>query len=159
MKKSIVLAGGVFAVALGVSAGAVAAGSAIVMPAADIKWTDLPEAKGIKGANVVGDPAKGAAQFFTKFAPGTAIPLHHHSADHIVVVVSGTMVETVDGKDLKLPAGSAFAFNGMKPHGTKCEGPAECVVFVDARGKWDVVPEAAPKSDTKADAKKAETKK
>ena len=54
-------------------------------------------------------------------------------------VVTGTMVLTVDGQDRKLPAGSYFALTGKKPHATRCEAGAECVLAIDARGKWDVV--------------------
>jgi hypothetical protein len=46
-----------------------------------------------------------------------------------------------DGKENKLPAGSYFSFKGKKAHMTKCEAGADCVLSMDARGKWDVVPE------------------
>ena len=84
---------------------------------------------------------KGPAHFFIKFAPGFSAPLHHHSANHHVTVISGTVVLTVDGKEHKLPAGSYFAFSGKKPHATRCDTGAECVLSVDARSKWDVVPQ------------------
>jgi quercetin dioxygenase-like cupin family protein len=63
-------------------------------------------------------------------------------------VLSGTMVFTVDGKEYKLPAGSYFSFIGKKQHITKCEAGADCVLAIDARGKWDVIPEEG-KSATK----------
>jgi quercetin dioxygenase-like cupin family protein len=99
-------------------------------------------------AAVHGDPSKGPSHFLVKFAGGFSAPLHHHSADHFVTVVSGTLVLNVDGKDQKLPAGSFFSFSGRKPHATRCEAGADCVLAIDARGAWDVVPEgtdAAPK--------------
>ena len=55
--------------------------------------------------------------------------------------MSGTMVFGVDGKDSTLPSGSYFSFTGKKQHTTKCTDPAGCIIFVDAHGKWDVVPE------------------
>jgi quercetin dioxygenase-like cupin family protein len=58
-----------------------------------------------------------------------------------VTVLSGTMVFTVDGKEYELPAGSYFSFIGKKQHTTKCEAGADCVLAVNARGKWDVIPE------------------
>jgi quercetin dioxygenase-like cupin family protein len=76
-----------------------------------------------------------------KLSGGFVAPLHHHSSDHYVSVLSGTMVFTVDGKENKLPAGSYFSFIGKKQHITKCEAGADCVLAVDARGKWDVLPE------------------
>ena len=116
-----------------------AADNAVLMPPGEIKWQDVPNAKGVQIAALQGDPSKGASHFFLKFAPGFSAPMHHHSANHYGAVVSGTMVLTVDGQDRKLPAGSYFAFTGKKPHATRCEAGAECVLSMDARGKWDVV--------------------
>jgi quercetin dioxygenase-like cupin family protein len=95
-----------------------------------------------------GDPNKGAAHFMVKFAPGTTVPAHHHTPDHYVVVLSGTMMLTSEGKEQKLPAGSYFWMTGKGVHTTSCAAGAECVLMIDTRGKWDVVPEkaAAPKT-------------
>jgi quercetin dioxygenase-like cupin family protein len=106
-------------------------GAAVIDPAGDLKWADVPDNPGVKIAAVQGDPNKGAARFFIKLPAGFTAPLHHHTPDHYVVVVAGTMVFNVDGKDNTLPAGSYFSF-------------AECVLYADAHGKWDVVPEKAP---------------
>ena len=62
---------------------------------------------------------------------------------------------TVDGKEAKLPAGSYFSFTGKKPHLTKCDATADCVIEIDSRGKWDVVPEKKPADVKPADAKGA----
>lgn len=130
-------------------------GASVAIAAADLKWNDVPDFPGLKMAVVSGDPAKGASHFFMKFPGGFAAPLHHHSADHFVTVVAGTMVMNIDDKDVKLPAGSYFSFSGKKHHMTKCDAGADCILFIDARGKWDVVPEGAPKAEAKkADAKK-----
>lgn len=129
--------------------------ASVVTAAADLKWNDVPNFPGVKMAVASGDPAKGGAHFFMKFTPGFAAPMHHHNADHFVTVLAGTVVLNIDGKDAKLPAGSYFSFTGKKTHSTKCDAGAECILFIDARGKWDVIPEAAPK----AEAKKAEAKK
>jgi hypothetical protein len=57
------------------------------------------------------------------------------------VVISGTFVQNVDGQDVTMPAGSYFSYTGKKQHTTQCTDPAGCLIFVDAHGKWDVVPE------------------
>ncbi len=124
-------------------------GTAVLIPASDLKWADVAGFPGVKMAVVEGDPAKGPAHFLIKFAGGFAAPLHHHSAGHHGVVISGTLVLTVDGKDNKLPAGSYFSFKGKKQHVTKCEAGADCLIALDAGGKWDVIPE-----ETKAAEKK-----
>lgn len=121
------------------------AGAAVLTPAADLKFADVPGFPGVKLATADGDPGKGPAHFFLKFVAGFSAPLHHHSADHFVTVVSGTLVLNVDGKDVKLPPGSFFALTKSKPHKTACAAGADCVLAMDARDKWDVVPEQAAK--------------
>jgi quercetin dioxygenase-like cupin family protein len=127
------------------------AGKAVLRPAADLKWADVPGAAGVQMAVAEGDPSKGPSRFFIKFTPGFSAPLHHHTANHSVVVLAGTLVLNVDGADTKLPAGSYFSFAGMKPHATNCEAGAECLLAIDSRGKWDVVPEQAAKGEVKKD--------
>jgi quercetin dioxygenase-like cupin family protein len=121
-------------------------GTAVLAPVSDLKWTDVPDRAGVKIAAVQGDPNKGASHFFIRLPAGFSVPHHHHSPDHYATVVAGTMVFNVDGQDHSLPAGSYFAFTGKKKHTTHCAEGAECVIFVDSRGKWDVVEEKAPKS-------------
>ena len=117
-------------------------GKAVIIPAGDLKWNDAgPVTPGVQVATVAGDPRKGAGKFFVKIPSGFSVGLHHHSADHFTVVVSGTMVFNVDGQDQTLPAGSYFSFTGKKQHTTKCTDAAGCLLFVDTHGKWDVVPE------------------
>ena len=119
------------------------AGTAVLVPAGDIKWNDVPGFPGLSMAVLQGDPAKGPHHSMIKFKDGFAAPLHHHSSDHFGTVVTGTLILTVDGKDTKLPAGSYFSFKGMKQHMTRCEPGADCVISMDVRGKWDVVPAKA----------------
>jgi quercetin dioxygenase-like cupin family protein len=124
-------------------------GNAVLVPAADMKWSDVPDFPGLKMAAFQGDPSKGASHFMIKLPGGFVAPLHHHSSDHYVTVVSGTVVFTVDGKDTKLPAGSYFSYTGKKQHVTKCEAGADCLLSIDSRGKWDVVPEGEKKPAAK----------
>jgi quercetin dioxygenase-like cupin family protein len=143
-RMCIVLAGALgLAVVVGgqARAGKKAAAAAVLTPTTDVKWNAVPGMDGIMLAVVEGDPAKGAHHSFMRFTGGFAAPEHHHSADHFVTVIAGTLVLTVDGKATEFPAGSYFAFTGKKPHATACKAGAECVLFIDARGKWDVVPE------------------
>ena len=124
-----------------------AKGGATLTPAADMKWSDVEGFPGLKVAYLRGDAAKSANHIMLKLPGGFSAPLHHHSADHYVSVVTGTLVLTVDGKETKLPPGSYFAFTGKKQHLTKCDAGADCTLFIDNRAKWDVVPEgdkAAP---------------
>src|SRR5450432_1848912 len=97
---------------------------AVLIPAGDVKWSEVPGMTGVQIAPVDGDPSKGPSHFFLKFAGGFAAPLHHHTANHSGTVVAGTL-----------------AFTGRTKHMTRCEAGADCVLSMDARGKWDVVPE------------------
>ena len=114
----------------------------VVTPASEVKWAGAG-VPGVSTAPVDGDMAKGPSHFFLKYASGFVAPVHHHSPDHYVTVVSGNLVLIVDGKEQRVPPGSYFAFTGKAKHGARCEGSEDCVMFVDARGAWDVVPEAA----------------
>jgi hypothetical protein len=118
------------------------ANSALLVPAADLKWSAVPNMTGIQIATVDGDPSKGPSHFFLKFDGGFAAPMHHHTANHSGTVVAGTLVLTVDGKEQKLPPGSFFTLTNKAKHATACEKGADCILSMDVRGKWDVVPEA-----------------
>jgi quercetin dioxygenase-like cupin family protein len=124
-------------------------GTAVLMPASDLKWSDVPDFPGLKMAVLEGDPAKGPNHHMIKLPGGFSAPLHHHSPDHYVTVLGGTLVLTVDGKEQKLPAGSYFAFKGKKPHMTKCDAGADCLLSIDSRGKWDIVPEEKKAAEKK----------
>jgi quercetin dioxygenase-like cupin family protein len=132
---------GVFAAAAScaVFAGLIASAGVVVKPRADLKWSEAA-IPGVSTAAVDGDMTKGASRFFLKYKSGLVTPQHHHSADHFVTTVAGNLVVIADGKEHKLPPGSYFAFTGKAVHATRCEGAEDCVMFIEARGPWDVVP-------------------
>jgi quercetin dioxygenase-like cupin family protein len=134
----VVLAGSSWSNAARAEAPEKATKGALLVPAADLKWNDVPDMAGVQMAVADGDPGKGASHFFIKFVAGFSAPLHHHTANHYVTVVSGTLLLNVDGKEQKLPAGSFFAFSNKAKHTTSCAAGAACVLSVDSRGKWDV---------------------
>jgi len=139
--KAVIVAG---ALLVPLMAGAKDTGKAAFAPASGLQWKDAPDQNGVQVAAVQGDPTKGAARFFVKLASGFDVPLHHHTADHFAVVISGTMVLN-DGQDHTMPVGSYWSFTGKKQHTTKCIDPAGCTLFVEAKGKWDVLPEKTAK--------------
>ncbi len=142
MRKTIAVAALAAAALLPWVVEAKGGGKSVNVPAGDLKWKDAgPDTPGVQVAAVAGDPMKGAAKFFVKLPSGFSVGMHHHTADHFSVVVSGTLVQNVDGQDVTMPAGSYFSYTGKKQHTTKCTDAAGCILFVDAHGKWDVVPE------------------
>jgi len=116
----------------------------VVTPVASVTWTPAG-VPGVSIAAVEGDMAKGPSHFFLKYDAGFVAPMHHHSPDHYVTVVSGTLLLTVDGKENRLAPGSFFALVNKAPHAARVEGKEAAVMFVDARGPWDVVMEDSAK--------------
>ena len=139
MKKSCALivafAAALFSAAL-VSASET--GKSVVVSKADLKWKTLNDA-GVAAALVSGDMAKGPSRFFLKYPVGLTTPLHFHTADHHVTVISGTITLTVGGKDHRLGPGSYFMLGDKAAHIAKVEGSEDAVFFIQADGPWDVV--------------------
>jgi len=114
-------------------------------PAANLKWVNAG-VPGVSTAVVSGDMKKGRSHFYLKYDGGFVAPVHHHSPDHYVTTVTGNLVLIADGKEHRLPPGSYFAFLGKAKHAARCEGSEACVMFIDARGPWDVVLEKKPQA-------------
>lgn len=111
---------------------------ATFVPAAQLTWVNAGP-PGVQTAAVRGDMQRGASHFYLKYPAGFAAPLHFHSPDHFATTIAGQLVLIADGKEHALPPGSHFAFTGKARHAARCEGAQDCVMFVDARGAWDVV--------------------
>ena len=107
----------------------------------ELKWVANPANADVSMAVVWGDPAKGAHGAFHKFKPGFNAGLHSHSSDMRIAVVSGTMIAATEGgPEKKLGPGSyEYQPHGLK-HVTKCDTASECVIFVVASGKFDLMP-------------------
>jgi quercetin dioxygenase-like cupin family protein len=114
---------------------------AVLRAASELKWVDAPNAKGVEQAVVWGNAQKGAHSSFAKFAAGTEVPLHTHSAASRSVVISGTMLEGLEGQEPKeLGAGSYFFIPGDVKHTTACKAGAECIIYTDWSGPFDLKP-------------------
>ena len=57
-----------------------AAKRAVMRTPSEMKWVDIPDAKGVKQTVTWGNPQKGPHGSFAKFEGGTEIPLHTHTA-------------------------------------------------------------------------------
>jgi anti-sigma factor ChrR (cupin superfamily) len=124
----------------------------VVMPASDVKWADLdPGAPGVKVADLWGNHATGAYGALFKLPAGFAAPLHTHTYDIKVVIVSGTYIQAPEGKpEFRLGPGSYFLQpGGNYRHTTTCDKASDCVFFVESRGKFDLLPVAAEKAPAK----------
>ena len=113
----------------------------VTMTPEQMKWVPNASAPGVWTAVAWGDPDKGPHGAFHKFNPGFAAPLHTHTANTRIVVLSGTMVMvSADGKEMKFPAGSYYEQPNTYKHVTKCEAGSECLVYLTADAKWDMKP-------------------
>ena len=127
-----------------------ATAKAVSLTPDQLTWGTNPGAPEVKTAALWGDPAKGPHGAFHKFPAGFTAPLHTHSADLRIVVISGTMsMAGEDGKETKLPAGSYFYQPHTYRHVTKCEAGSECVALVVANGKFDLKPVKTEKAGAK----------
>jgi hypothetical protein len=120
-----------------------AEGRLVVMPASDLKWTDLdPGAPGVKVADLWGNHASGAFGAMLRLPAGFAAPLHTHSYDMKVVIVSGTYIQAPEGKpEFRLGPGSYFLQpGGNYRHTTSCDKASDCVFFVESEGPFDLKP-------------------
>jgi hypothetical protein len=119
-----------------------AASRLVVMPASDLKWADLDPAgaPGVKIADLWGNHANGAFGAFFKLPAGFAAPLHTHTYDIKVVIVSGTYVQVPEGKpEFRLGPGSYFMQpGGNYRHTTSCDKASDCVFFAESSGKFDL---------------------
>jgi hypothetical protein len=124
-----------------------------VMPAADLKWADLDPtgAPGVKVVDLWGDHTKGAFGAFIKLPAGFAAPLHTHTHDIKVVIVSGTYIQAPEGgKEFRIGPGSFFLQPGADyRHTTSCDTASDCVFYLESEGAFDLLVvdsgKAAPK--------------
>lgn len=113
-------------------------GKSIVLAKADLKWKAMGNA-GVAAALVSGDMEKGPCRFFLIYPAGLVTPLHHHTANHHVTVISGSLTLTVGGKEHRLGPGAYFMLGDRAAHIAKVEGMEDAVMFIQAEGAWDVV--------------------
>src|SRR6266849_3880579 len=74
---------------------------AVLRSPSEMKWVDIADAKGAQQAVAWGNPQKGAHGSFAKFAGGTELPMHTHTAGSRSVVIAGTMLEGLEGQQPK----------------------------------------------------------
>jgi quercetin dioxygenase-like cupin family protein len=123
-----------------------------IMPSGDVKWADLgPGAPGVKVADLWGNHAKRAFGALFKLPAGFAAPLHTHTYDMRVLILSGTYIQAPEGKpEFRLGPGSYFLQpGGNYRHTTSCDTTSECVFFVESKGPFDLKPVQPAKEPAK----------
>ena len=104
----------------------------------DLKWTELPERKGMQFAVLSGDPKVGPYAQMRKVPAGTDNPLHAHSSELKNVIISGvwyTGADTASARDFG--PGSVVMMPADWVHVSGCRAGSECVFYQDGKGKFD----------------------
>jgi anti-sigma factor ChrR (cupin superfamily) len=118
-----------------------------------LKWADLDPngAPGVKVVDLWGDHAKGAFGGFLKLPAGFAVPLHRHTHPVRVVIISGTYIQGPEGKpEFRIGPGSYFLQPGGNYwHTTSCDKAADCVLFFESVGAFDLIMKDAKPPETK----------
>jgi len=113
----------------------------VVWPAESIKWENSP-VQGTKVAKLWGDWMKGGPYgVLVKFDAGLMHPLHKHTHDLRIAVISGTFLHTAEGgMETRLGPGSYLLQAGGQNHISGCAPGAECEFFMTSNGKFDFIP-------------------
>jgi quercetin dioxygenase-like cupin family protein len=116
----------------------------------DLKWTELPERKGMQFAVLSGDPKKGAYTQMRKVPAGTDNPLHTHSSELKNVIISGVWYTGADAASAKdFGPGSIVMMPANWVHVSGCRAGSDCVFYQEGKGKFDFKPVAAEASKAK----------
>ena len=111
----------------------------VVMTADAVAWKDGP-AKGTKMAALWGDMDKdGPYGVLIKFDAGITHPLHWHTSNLKIVVISGTFVHKPEGgQETRLGPGSYLMQAGGLKHVSGCAADAPCEFLMTSGGKFDM---------------------
>jgi quercetin dioxygenase-like cupin family protein len=117
---------------------AAAAQDAHVAHAATAKFVEFPNVPPCaKGAVYQGDPASGPATIFIRSAAGCRIPLHWHTANETLMVVSGTARVGMKGQTPDTLRPGSYAFVPSKHHHNfVC--PVACNFFLVSDAAFDI---------------------
>ena len=109
----------------------------------DLKWTELPERKGMQLSVLSGDPKTGEYTQIRKVPGGTDNPLHSHSSELKNVIISGVWYTGADAASAKdFGPGSVVVMPGNWVHVSGCRAGSDCVFYQEGKGKFDFVPAA-----------------
>lgn len=122
-------------------------GMPLMVSFADLKWTELPEVKGTQFAVLSGDPKTGEYTQMRKIPAGTDNPLHTHSSEIKMVIISGVLYTGSDLASARdFGPGSIIVLPANWVHVSGCRAGNDCVFYQEGKGKFDYKPaaEASP---------------
>jgi quercetin dioxygenase-like cupin family protein len=117
------------------------------MPLLEV-WGETVRARRVRGENLT--------LAIVELAPGAIVPVHHHVAEQVGMVIRGAMRFTVDGETRDLGPGGTWRVPSDRSHNAQAgpDGAIVIDVFAPARADWDDLPEspAAPPAWPSGDA-------
>jgi len=96
--------------------------------------------QGASRAVLWGNPDRGPYAAFTRFAPGAKHPLHKHSSDLALVVLSGAYLYSTDEGDIRVSAGSFLFIPAGMPHRSGGDAAEGCLFYEESVGAFDLKP-------------------
>jgi quercetin dioxygenase-like cupin family protein len=118
-------------------------GTPLMVSYTDLKWTELPERKGMQFAVLSGDPKKGEYTQMRKVPAGTENPLHTHSSELKNVIISGVWYTGTDAASARdFGPGSIVMMPANWVHVSGCRAGSDCVFYQEGKGKFDFKPSA-----------------
>lgn len=112
-----------------------------MMAFADLKWTELPENKGVVFAALSDDPRTGEYTLIRKVHAGTDNPLHTHSSEIKNVIISGVWYTGADSGSIRdFGPGSVLVMPANWRHVSGCRAGSDCVFYQEGKGKFDYKP-------------------
>ena len=107
----------------------------------DLAWEPLPPGSTASIVDLWGDHAKGPYGALFRFPPGYATPVHTHTHDMRIVVLSGILLQIPEGEPaLRLPAGSYLMQpGGNYRHIAGADPSSECIFFAESPGAFDLL--------------------
>jgi quercetin dioxygenase-like cupin family protein len=104
-------------------------------------WMPMPDLfpKGAEMQVLIGDPAKGAADFYFRVPAQYPFPWHFPTSVERLFVDQGTLeYEMRGGKKETLGAGDYVYVPARSPHRVACTSSMECRFFLSSNGQFDV---------------------
>lgn len=115
-----------------------AATKEVVWPGAGMRFMQV--IPGVGKVVLWGDATNGAYAAITRFAKGQKNPLHTHSHDIKMVIISGTWLYDSGTGERRLGAGSYLLVPAGQKHTSGAGDDADCVFFEESDGPFELLP-------------------
>jgi len=110
---------------------------------AGLAWGPCPKfmPEGCRIAVLQGDPGKPNADIFFKVPPNSKLPLHWHSSAEHIVLVTGELHVTYEGRETRILKPGSYAYGPARhPHSGSCVSDVACVLFIAFEHPVDAIP-------------------